>query len=370
MIEETDEGNNDLDWYKVYGEYFVLREQRPDMFVTGIDEGIGRVYQDDPRTIQVAVSQTDLGDAMADNVDVFIKIMDPDFTEFDWFKIDISKTVGLAPAVTLFEYTWTPSKLGVYEFYAWVDKEDAIVEWIETNNEYESEKSIEVFEKLPDLQIVSVSVAPLNDEGFGMVGVSSNITATVANLGVRDMTSSEGSKLEVTFYTAAPFSAELGTINVNQALLIGETVDISVPFMFSENAQYRFIAKVDEDKLIDEEDEWNNEDYRNIYAVSAMDAYVSNLSVVVNEGLAGKDHPITFDLGMSNLPSEGTYRLHFNVSIDGTFGWGEVLAVSMQNITVSGNPAGSCDGKNVTVNEDKQYCAVGTGYQVLLLLFM
>ena len=364
VIGETDETNNDLDWYKVYGEYFELREQRPDLVVSGIDQGIGRVYQDDPRTIQVSVSQTELGDAMADKVDVFIKIRDPDFMEFDWFKMDNNKTVGLSPEITFFEYTWVPSKLGVYEFYAWVDKEDAILEWVETNNEYDSEKSIEVFEKLPDLQVVSVSVAPLNDDGFGMVGISSNITATVANLGVRNMTSSEGSKLEVTFYTAAPFSAELATINVNQALSMGETVDISVPFLFSENAQYRFIAKVDEDRLIAEEDDWNNEDYKNIYAVSAMDAYVSNLSVVVNDGLAGKDHPLTFDLGMSNLPTEGTYRLHFNVSIDGTFGWGEVLTVSMENITVSGNPAGSCDGKNVTVNDDKQYCAVGTGYQV------
>ncbi len=333
VIDETDESNNDLDWFKVYDEYFELREQRPDLIVNGIDEGQGKVYQNDPRTIQVAVTQSILGDRMADDTDVFIKIRDPDMSVIDWFKIDDSKTVGLPPETTIFEYTWTPTKLGVYEFYAWVDKDDTILEWEETNNEYDSDKYVEVFEKLPDLQVVSVSVAPLNDDGYAMVGVSSNLTATIANVGVRDMTASEGSKLEVTFYTAAPISAQLAIINVDQALAMGESIDVSIPFMFSENAQYRLVVKVDEAKLIDEEDTWNNENFKNIYAVSSMDAYVSNLSVAVNDGLAGKDHPITFNLGMSNLPEEGTYRLHFNVSIDGTFGFGEVLAVAMENIT-------------------------------------
>ncbi len=340
VIDETDESNNDLDWFKVYDEYFELREQRPDLIVNGIDEGQGKVYQNDPRTIQVAVTQSTLGDRMADDTDVFIKIRDPDMSVIDWFKIDDSKTVGLPPETTLFEYTWTPTKLGVYEFYAWVDKDDTILEWDDTNNQYD----VEVFEKLPDLDVVSVSVAPLNDDGYAMVGVSSNLTATIANVGVRDMTASEGSKLEVTFYTAAPISALLATINVDQALAMGESIDVSIPFMFSENAQYRLVVKVDEAKLIDEEDIWNNENFKNIYAVSSMDAYVSNLSVALNDGLAGKDHPITFDLGMSNLPEEGTYRLHFNVSIDGTFGFGEVLAVAMENMT--------------------GFYPIGTGYQV------
>jgi hypothetical protein len=344
VIDETDENNNDLDWFKVYDEYFELREQRPDLIVNGIDEGQGKVYQNDPRTIQVAVTQSILGDAFADDTDVFIKIRDPDMSVIDWFKIDDSMTVGFPPDNTLFEYTWTPTKLGVYEFYAWVDKDDTILEWDETNNQYDSDKYIEVFEKLPDLDVVSVSVAPLNDDGYAMVGVSSNLTATIANIGVRDMTASEGSKLEVTFYTAAPVSAQLATINVDQALAMGESIDVSIPFMFSENAQYRLVVKVDEAKLIDEEDTWNNENFKNIYAVSSMDAYVSNLSVAVNDGLAGKDHPITFDLGMANLPEEGTYRLHFNVSIDGTFGFGEVLAVAMENMT--------------------GFYPIGTGYQV------
>ena len=344
VIDETDETNNHLDWFKVYDEYFELKEQRPDLIVNGIDEGQGKVYQNDPRTIQVAVTQSILGDSMADGADVFIKIRDPDMSVIDWFKIDDSKTVGFPPETTIFEYTWTPTKLGVYEFYAWVDKDDTVLEWDETNNQYDNDKYVEVFEKLPDLEVISVSVAPLNDDGYAMVGVSSNLTATIANVGVRDMTASEGSKLEVTFYTAAPISAQLATINVDQALTMGESIDVSIPFMFLENAQYRLVAKVDEAKLIQEEDEWNNEDYKNIYAVSSMDAYVSNLSVAVNDGLAGKDHPITFDLGMSNLPEEGTYRLHFNVSIDGTFGWGEVLAVSMENMT--------------------GFYPIGTGYQV------
>ena len=344
VVDETDETNNDLDWFKVYDEYFELREQRPDLIINGIDEGEGKVYQDDPRTIQVAVTQSILGDRFSDDTDVFIKIRDPDMSIIDWFKIDDSKTVGFPPETTLFEYTWTPTKLGVYEFYAWVDKDDTVLEWDETNNQYDADKYVEVFEKLPDLDVVGVSVAPLNDDGYAMVGVSSNLTATIANVGVRDMTASEGSKLEVAFYTAAPMSAKLATVNVDRALAMGESVDVSIPFTFSENAQYRFVVKVDEDKLIDEEDTWNNENFKNIYAVSSMDAYVSNLSVAVNDGLAGKDHPITFDLGMSNIPEEGTYRVHFNVSFAGNFGRGEVLAVSMENMT--------------------GFYPIGTGYQV------
>ena len=333
VIAEIDEDNNALDWFKVHNGYFELREQRPDLIVAAIDQGNEKVYQGDPRTVTVAVSQTGMGDAMADDVEVYLKIKDPDLTIIDWFMIDEPRTVGLNPETTFFDYTWTPTKLGVYEFYAYVDREDKILEWDDTNNEYDSDKYIEVFEKLSDLQVVSMSMAPVNEDGYAMVGVSSEITATIANLGVRDMTSSEGTKLEVSFYTTAPFASQLATVNVDQALAVGETVDITIPFTFTGNDQYRIVAKVDEAKLISEEEENNNEAYKNIYAVSSIDAYVENMSVFVGDGLAGKDHPLTFDLGMANLPNEGTYRLFFNVSVDGTFGWGDVLTLSSQNMS-------------------------------------
>ena len=333
VIKETSEVNNNLEWFKIHGGYFSLAEQRPDLMVVGIDEGTDKAYQDDERIIQVAVSQTSMGDAMADGVDVYLKIKDPDLSIIDWFKIDESKTVGLAPETTFFEYAWTPTKLGYYEFYAYVDREDNILEWDDTNNEFENDKYIQVFEKLPDLQVTSVSIDPINDEGYAMVGISSEVVATIVNSGIRDMTSSEGTKLEVSFYTSAPMATKLATVNVDQALAVGESVEISIPFKFSENAQYRVIAKVDEDKLIAEEDENNNEKYKNIYAVSSLDSYVTNFSVVKGDGLAGVEHPLTFDLGMYNVPDEGTYRLHFNVSIDGTFGWGEVLELSSENTT-------------------------------------
>ena len=88
-----------------------------------------------------------------------------------------------------------------------------------------------------------------------------------------------------------------------------------------------------------------------------------------NDGLAGKEYPITFVLGMSNLPAynselDNTYILNFTVSVDGTFGYSEVLALSMENTTVIGDPAGSCSGKNITVKGDKEYCPIGTGYQI------
>ncbi len=333
VIEESSEANNNLEWFKIHSGYFNLAEQRPDLMVAGINEGIDKVYQDDERIIQVAITQTSMGDAMADGVEVYLKMKDPDLQSTDWFQIDEAKTVGLNPETTFFEYAFTPTKLGYYEFYAYVDREDNILEWDDTNNEFGSDKYIQVFEKLPDLEVTSVSINPVNDEGYAMVGVSSEVVATIVNSGIRDMTSSEGTKLEVSFYTSAPMATKLATVNVDQALAVGESVDITIPFKFLENAQYRVIAKVDEDKLITEEDENNNEKYKNIYAVSSLDSYVNNFSVVVGDGLAGVEHPLTFDLGMHNVPDEGTYRLHFNVSIDGTFGWGEVLELSTQNTT-------------------------------------
>ena len=333
VIEESSEANNNLEWFKIHSGYFNLAEQRPDLMVAGINEGIDKVYQDDERIIQVAITQTSMGDAMADGVEVYLKMKDPDLQSTDWFQIDEAKTVGLTPETTFFEYAFTPTKLGYYEFYAYVDREDNILEWDDTNNEFGSDKYIQVFEKLPDLEVTSVSINPVNDEGYAMVGVSSEVVATIVNSGIRDMTSSEGTKLEVSFYTSAPMATKLATVNVDQALAVGESVDITIPFKFLENAQYRVIAKVDEDKLITEEDENNNEKYKNIYAVSSLDSYVNNFSVVVGDGLAGVEHPLTFDLGMHNVPDEGTYRLHFNVSIDGTFGWGEVLELSTQNTT-------------------------------------
>lgn len=333
VIDESSEANNALEWFKIHSDYFNLAEQRPDLIVAGIDEGIERVYQNDERIITVAVSQTAMGDAMAEGVEVHFKIRDPDLQTTDWFKIDEAKTVGLNPETTFFEYAFTPTKIGSYDFYAYVDKEDNILEWDDTNNEFDSDKFIQVFEKLPDLVVTSVSIDPVNDEGYAMVGVSSEVVATIVNSGIRNMTSSEGTKLEVSFYTSAPMATKLATVNVDQALAVGESIDITIPFKFLENAQYRVIAKVDEDKLITEEDENNNEKYKNIYAVSSLDSYVNNFSIVVGDGLAGVEHPLTFDLGMYNVPEEGTYRLHFNISIDGTFGWGEVLELSSENTT-------------------------------------
>ena len=37
VVDETDETNNALDWFKVYDEYFELKEQRPDLIVAAID---------------------------------------------------------------------------------------------------------------------------------------------------------------------------------------------------------------------------------------------------------------------------------------------------------------------------------------------
>ena len=337
-IEETNETNNqafDSSWFRVKSSYLELREQRPDLTVANIDEGDETVYDNEVTTIEVAVTQSDLADSVAEDVKVYLRVEDPEGGAVDWFQIDQAKTVGLNGETTFFEYDWTPTKLGSYAVSAYVDKNDEILEWNENNNEFE-DRVITVYEKLPDLQITSVDISPVNEEGYAMVGVSSELTATIANLGVRNMTDSEGTKLEVTFYTSSPFTSKLATINVDKALDMGETTDVSIPFTFLENAAYRFIIKVDESQEIAEGTggpELNNEAIKNAYAVSSVDAYVSDMSVDIGDGLAGKECPITFEVGVANIPEGSSYRLHFNVSVDGTFGWGEVLGVATQNST-------------------------------------
>ena len=93
-----------------------------------------------------------------------------------------------------------------------------------------------------------------------------------------------------------------------------------IDFIFEENAAYRIIATVDNQDLIPEgRYELNNQATLNTYSVSAIDAYVSNMSVDIGDGLAGKPCPVYFDVGMSDIPEGRTYRVYFNLSIDGTF---------------------------------------------------
>ena len=336
-IDESNETNNadpDSNWFKVKSDYFQLSEQRPDLIVTNIDEGEGIVYDNEVTTLRVAVSQSEFGDIIVDNVKMFIRIEDPQGGVETWMQIDDPKTVGLEGETTFFEYDWTPTKLGNYGIDAYVDRgvdgQGEILEWKEDNNEFEG-KVVTAHEKLPDLQISSVEISPVNGEGYAMVGVNSEIIATVTNLGVRDMTESEGAKLEVTFYTSTPTSAKLATINVDEALGIGNSTEVSIPFIFFENAAYRFIVKVDEAQEIFEGSggpELNNEAIKNAYAVSSVDAYVTNLTVNIGDGLAGKECPITFDVGVANIPEGQTYRLHFNISVDA-----ELVCVLLRFIT-------------------------------------
>ncbi|MFL2941902.1 MAG: hypothetical protein ACJZ2N_03780 [Candidatus Poseidoniales archaeon] len=355
VVEELDENNNYLDWYKVKEEYFELKEQRPDMMVQGIDPGASVIYKDDEQTLQIQVLQSEFGDAMADNVEVFLKIIEPDGVIIDWFPLTTNLTVGLAPDITFFPYTWTPMKTGTYEFMAWVDRGDIdedseynggdILEWNEDNNKLVNSRFILVEPKLPDLKISSLTVTPLNSDGYGMVGVSSELTATLVNDGVRALDSSEAAKLSIAFYVVSPFTTQLAEIFVSEAcscdptLNISESIDITIPIKFALNDNYRLAAIVDEGPTpqsqgqIQEVSETNNQNFLNLYAASSVDAHVSNLNVDVGDGLAGKVHPITFDLGMSNLAEGETYRLFFNVSVSGTFGWGEIMALSTQNST-------------------------------------
>ena len=59
--------------------------------------------------------------------------------------------------------------------------------------------------------------------------------------------------------------------------------------------------------------ELNNEGVKNVYAESSVDAFVSNMTVDLGDGLAGKECPMVFEVGIANIPQGTTYRLFFNV---------------------------------------------------------
>jgi len=367
-IEETNETNNqdyDSTWFRIKSGYIELKEQRPDLIVANIDEGDEVVYDNEVTTLKIAVTQSALADTVANGVKVYLKIDDPEGGSKNWFQIDEAKTVGLDDQTTFFEYEWTPATgiLGSYGISAYVDRENEILEWKEDNNEFEG-KVVTVYEKLPDLQINSVSISPLNDEGYAMVGVSSKITATIANLGVRNMTDNEGAKLEVTFYTSAPFTSKLATVEVDMALGMGESTDVSIPFIFAENAAYRFIIKVDEIQEISEGyggPELNNEAIKNAYAVSSVDAHIGNMSLTLGEGpnYSGNPYSLSFDVGISNIPEGGTYRLHFSGLVDGTFGYGINLPLSFTNQSGS-HPL----GEGYSLNGSLAYIDFNSSYKM------
>ena len=357
VIEEIDENNNYLDWNKVHNGYFNLLEQRPDLMVSAIDPGASVVYKGDEQNIKIQVVQSEFGDAMAENVELYLKIVEPDGTVIDWFALNEKWTVGFAPDMTTFEYSWEPDKLGTYEFSAWVDRGDIdsdadynggdILEWNEDNNKLATPKYIFVEPKLPDLKITSVTVSPLSDSGYAMVGVSSELTATLTNEGVRALNASEGKKLAITFYIAAPITTQLGKIYINEycscdaTLNISESIDVTIPIMFALNDNYRLAAIVDEGPTpsspgnIVEVSETNNQNFLNIYAASSVDAYVANLSVDVGDGLAGKERLVTFDVGMANLAEGQTYRLYFNISVAGHGDYGVLQSLAIKNNTGS-----------------------------------
>ena len=211
------------------------------MMVQGIDPGASVIYKDDEQTLQIQVLQSEFGDALADDVEVFLRTIEPDNTIIDWFPLATKLTVGLAPDITFFPYTWTPTKVGSYEFEVWVDKNDDILEWNEDNNQMMTSKYINVEPKLPDLDITTLVVTPLNSDGYGMVGVSSELTATIVNDGVRALDGSEAAKLSIAFYITSPFTTQLAEIFVSDAcgcdptLNVSESIDVTIPINFALN---------------------------------------------------------------------------------------------------------------------------------------
>ena len=317
------EENNILLWSDTHAhELLDVRERRAELVVQGI-QTIVQPFKDYPVDVHIFVAhdQADgLGYRSASDVTVDLWIEDDNFNEVHIEDAGGSQDVGLEAPIG-YIYSWTPSATGTYTLRAWVDYDDNVLEWYETNNELQ-DITIEVKRKLSDLTVLDLEVEPRDDSGNVMVGVASTITATIANLGIRDMTTVEASRMNVTFYTISPVHELIAEITPGTALAVGQNITVSTSFVFTVRDQYKLVVKVDERKRIAEygEDDYPsrtdapNELSQTVFAESSVDAWVRNVSV--ESGIAGRDHPITFDLGFENLPLEGNHFLYFEITVE------------------------------------------------------
>ena len=317
------EENNIMLWSDLHAhELLDVRERRAELVVQGI-QTISQPFKDFPVDVHIFVAHDQaegLGYRSASNVTVDLWIEDENFNEVHIEDAGGSQNVELEAPIG-YIYSWTPPATGTYTLRAWVDYDDNVLEWYETNNELQ-DITIEVKRKLSDLTVLDLEVEPRDDSGNVMVGVASTISATIANLGIRDMTAAEASNLEVSFYTISPVHELVAEVSPGTALAVGQTITISTSFVFTVRDQYKLVAKVDERKRSAEkgEDDYPsrtdapNELSQTVFAESSVDAWVRNVSV--ESGIAGRDHPVTFDLGFDNLPLEGNHFLYFEITVE------------------------------------------------------
>ena len=101
------------------------------------------------------------------------------------------------------------------------------------------------------------------------------------------------------------------------------------------------MAEADAADDINEMDESNNEAYDILPAVTSIDGWVQN--VTTTDGLSGKNHPLSFEIGFNNLPASGWQYLFFRVTVEGTGGWGDVLQLEAV-LDGAGYDVGDVDG--------------------------
>ncbi|OIR09406.1 MAG: hypothetical protein BEU05_02730 [Marine Group III euryarchaeote CG-Bathy2] len=326
-VEEDREDNNNLSWYDAHDDYLEVIERKSDLQVAGASTD-GQAYAGDTIDLNLEIQQSELGNKMATDVNVRLRITDPELQEYGPYTLG-PYDVGTFPEITIFTFEWDiplncggSACIGDYTLEVMVDPGNEIGEWDETNN-LRNDLSINVKEKLPDLIVTDVVITPVDEDGSAAVGVASTITAVVSNVGLRDMSPGEGADFEVTFSTAAPSQSVIGTSAVGIALAIGESANVSIGYIFSDLGTYKVVAEADAADDINEMDETNNEAYDILPAVTSIDGWVQN--VTTTDGLSGKNHPLSFEIGFNNLPASGWQHLFFRVTVEGTGGWGDVL---------------------------------------------
>gem|GEM_PF-6853304 len=341
ILDEEDESNNEFSFMKTNEHFVELVERKADLQISSFDISTEVVVQNYTTNLEVWVDQTDLGTLDAENVCVTLDIEGPTDATSGHIVIPgpgggpLLKNIGIDDAPLLFGYEWTPTVEGVYNITATVnpptnDTYTHVVEW-DDEDEPPNENNqlvyqwIEVMPIIPDLVIYPeisnfipvMDVSPTTSNGFAMVGVDSIINFTIKNEGYRDLFANESFVLKI----QDKYQAEIDEISLSGPIAMGDSITVQFPYVFEDEKRYEFHVSVDADNEITEIFEgicnWQTQGQEDncqrfeVYAVTVIDTWISNLSIAEEEALLGNDHHLNFRVGMDFLAEGAQHNVYF-----------------------------------------------------------
>ena len=340
-IDEENEENNEFEFQKMNNHFLRFVERKADLQISSFDIGAEVAVQDYSVTLRIWVDQTNEGTLDAENVCVTLDIDGPtDATSGHLIITDPSgnpllKNIGIDDEPLLFSYVWVPEKAGIYNITATVNPESNetythVVEWDDDDDPPNENNQLKlgpfaVMPIIPDLAIYPqisnfipvMDVSPTTDNGFAMVGVDSIVNFTIINDGYRDLFANESFVLKI----QDKYQADIEEIILSGPIAMGESILVQFPYVFEEEKRYEFHVSVDADNQISEIFEgicnWQTQGQEKncqrfeVYAVTVIDTWISDLSIEEEDALLGNDHHLHFQVGMDFLANGSQHNVYF-----------------------------------------------------------